>query len=440
MKLFGSSGVRDVVNKDLLLLALEIGISVGSSYHSVVVGSDTRTSSDALKHGLISGLLAAGSRAYDSGIVPTPTIAYAARTFECGAMITASHNPPEYNGIKLFNPDGSGFDSRQRKEIESILASRNFKLAPWDGMEAYHTHTRAIEEHIDHILDNFSVVPRLRVVLDCGCGAASTVTPYVLRKLGCDLVTVNCHPSGSFPRGSEPTPENLDVLIKIVKEADADLGIAHDGDGDRMMIIDDKGRFVPGDKLLAILALSLKAKRVVTTVDASMALDDLGFEVIRTRVGDVFVSEVLREGGDFGGEPSGSWIFPKMSYCPDGIYAAAQITQIASENKLSKLADDLASYPIFRGSIYGDREMIAGLEQRLTHMEALSLSTIDGFRLAFKDGWLLIRASGTEPRMRITAEARTEERARALYQTGVEAISECLKVNLAANLEEGNSI
>ena len=428
MKLFGSSGIRDLVSKELILLALEIGLGLGSSYRSVVIGRDTRTSSDALKHALISGLLAAGSRAYDAGIVPTPTLAYAARRFDSGAMVTASHNPPEYNGIKLCNPDGSAFDSRQRKQIEAVLANRTFKLAPWDRMEACSIYAGAIEEHIDHVSENFSVRSRLKVVLDCGCGAASLVTPHLLKKLGCELLALNCNPSGYFPRGIEPTPDNLATLIRIVRDTGADLGIAHDGDGDRMMIIDDKGRFVPGDKLLAVFALSLKAKRVVTTVDASMALDDLGFEVIRTKVGDAFVSEALKGGGDFGGEPSGSWIFPQISYCPDGIYAAAHIAQIASQNKLSELVDAIPSYSIIRGSITGNGAIVASLEKRLMSMKATSVSTIDGLRLAFRDGWLLIRASGTEPKIRLTAEAKTEERAKGLYHAGVAAVRECLEV------------
>ena len=428
MKLFGSSGIRDLVSKELILLALEIGLGLGSSYRSVVVGGDTRTSSDALKHALISGLLAAGSRAYDAGIVPTPTLAYAARRFASGAMVTASHNPPEYNGIKLCNPDGSAFDSRQRKQIEAVLANRTFKPAPFDRMEACSIYTEAIREHIDRISENFSVRSRLKVVLDCGCGAASLVSPYVLRKLGCELTTLDCYPSGYFPRGIEPSPDNLETLIRVLRETGADLGIAHDGDGDRMMAVDDKGRFVPGDKLLAVFALSLKAKRVVTTVDASMALEDLGFEVVRTKVGDAFVSEALKEGGDFGGEPSGAWVFPQISYCPDGIYAAAHIAQIASQKKLSQLVDAIPSYCVLRGGIRGDGAIMARLKERLMSMEPLSVSTIDGLRLAFKDGWLLIRASGTEPKIRLTAEAKTEERAQGLYHAGVAAVRECLEV------------
>ena len=425
--LFGSSGIRGIVDKEFLKLVFEVGLTVGSSYRPVVVGSDTRTSSSALKHTFISALLSAGSRAYDAGTIPTPTLAYAARKFEAGAMITASHNPPQYNGIKLWNPDGSAFDSTQRGHIEEMIGNRNLGLASWEAMGASRTYPEAIEEHVERIMQDFSSGLKLKVVLDCGCGAASLITPHLLRRMGCEVLALNCDPSGYFPRGIEPTPENLAMLVQVVKATGADLGIAHDGDGDRMMAVDDAGRFVPGDKLLILFAREFEAEQVVTTVDASMAIEESGFEVIRTRVGDTFVSEELKRGGDFAGEPSGSWIFPSVSYCPDGIYAAAQIARIAYEKRLSKLVDDLPSYPILRGSVRGDAVIMARVEQRIMEMEPISVSTIDGLKLSFEDGWLLIRPSGTEPKIRLTAEASSQARAQRLYELGIEAIKECTK-------------
>ena len=204
------------------------------------------------------------------------------------------------------------------------------------------------------------------------------------------------------------------------------MGIAHDGDADRMMVVDDKGRFVSGDKLMVIFAQALGAKEVITTVDASMAIGEMGFTVARTKVGDTHVSEELRKRGDFGGEPSGSWIFPSISLCPDGIYAAAQIVSIASQQKLSLLVDKIPSYPLLRGSISSERIGMPKLEQRLMAMEPLSVSNIDGIKLSFDDGWLLIRPSGTEPKIRITAEAKSEAKVRQLYNSGIEAIRECI--------------
>ena len=194
-----------------------------------------------------------------------------------------------------------------------------------------------------------------------------------------------------------------------------------------MMAVDDRGRFISGDKLLAIFAQMLKAKEIVTTVDASRAIDEMGFSIQRTMVGDTFVSEELRKSGDFGGEPSGSWIFPGISLCPDGIYAAARVAAIANQQKLSDLADSIPSYPILRGNISSEGVIMSGLAPRLMAMEPLSVSNVDGIKLDFKDGWLLIRASGTEPKIRLTAEAKSEARVHQLYDSGIRAIRGCIE-------------
>jgi len=404
-------------------------LAVGKVYGNVVVGCDTRTSSDALKHAFISGLLTAGSKCGDVGIVPTPTLAFTAREFDAGAMITASHNPPEYNGIKLFSRDGSGFDSYQRKQIEEIILSDSFSVAPWSEIKRNSTHSGAIEQHIERILQDFPTGLKFKVVVDCGCGAASGVTPYLLTKLGCEVVALNCYPTGFFPRDAEPTESNLGDLMKATREFGADLGIAHDGDGDRMMAVDDRGSFVSGDKLLAIFSREIGANVVITTIDASMAIDEMGFTVTRTRVGDTYVSEELKKGGDFGGEPSGSWIFPDISLCPDGIYAAAQVVAIASKQKLSQLVDNIPHYPLLRGSISSQGIMMSDLERQLVAMKPLSVSNMDGIKLNFEDGWLLIRASGTEPKIRLTAEAKSKARVHQVYDSGVRAIKECMAGN-----------
>jgi len=430
MKLFGSSGIRGVVDKEFLQLMFEVGLAVGNSCSSAVIGCDSRTSSDAVKFAFLSGLLSSGSAASDAGLVSTPTLAYACRHFEVGAMVTASHNPPQYNGIKLVNPDGSAFDAAQRDKIERTLSTKSFKLASWENMAKCTAYAGAVEKHTERILADFPSKLRVKVVVDCGGGAASVITPHLLTRLGCDVVTLHCQPTGHFPREIEPLPENLGDLMQAVINEKADLGIAHDGDADRLAVIDDKGRFVPGDKLIALFARHLKVKKVVTTIDASMLIDELGFEVTRTRVGDAFVSDELRgnpeAAQEFGAEPSGCFIFPQISLCPDGIYAAARIVQIASEHPISSLVDQIPSYPVLRGSVPGDKAAMKKIEQ-LLRTEAGKLTTIDGLRLAFSDGWLLIRPSGTEPKIRITAEAKSEGRARELYNLGLEAIQKSLK-------------
>ena len=431
MQLFGTSGIRTIADKNLIQLALKVGLAVGKVYGSVVVGSDTRTSSGAMKHALISGLLAAGCRGCDAGVMPTPTLALAAREFDAGVMITASHNPPEYNGIKLLNPDGSAFNSPQQKQIEEMILDDSLSVAPWDKIRSSSIHYGAIDRHIERILRDFPDKLNLRVVLDCNCGAASVITPYLLSKLGCEVVALNCYPSGFFPHPIEPTESNLGDLMKVTREVGADLGIAHDGDSDRMMAVDDKRRFVSGDRLLAIFAQAVGTKReVVTTLDASMAIDEMGFKVTRTKIGDTYVSEELKKGGDFGGEPSGSWIFPQISLCPDGIYAAAQVVAIASRQRLSQLVDSIPFYPVLRGSVSSQGIVMAELEQRLMAMEPKLVTNIDGIKLNFEDGWLLVRASGTEPKIRVTAEAKGEARLRQLYDSGIRAIKEARDVDI----------
>ncbi len=180
MKLFGTSGIRRIADRNLVELVLKVGLAVGEVYEGVVVGCDTRTSSDSIKHGFISGLLAAGSKCCDAGVLPTPTLALAAREFKAGAMITASHNPPEYNGIKLLNPDGSAFDASQQEQIEEMILKDALSVAPWNELSSREVRLGDINRHIEHILKDFSGKFKLKVVLDCGCGAGSACYGHAL--------------------------------------------------------------------------------------------------------------------------------------------------------------------------------------------------------------------------------------------------------------------
>jgi phosphoglucosamine mutase len=436
MRLFGTSGIRRIADCNLIQLALKVGLAVGGVYDSAVVGSDTRTTSSALKHALIAGVLAGGADCFDAGVLPVPTLALAARQFKVGVMITASHNPPEYNGIKLINPDGSAFDVVQRRQIEGLVfhtavpqgeVGREGFLAaaPWSEISNSQVFDGAIANHAERVLRDFHGGLKLKVVVDCGCGAASHITPYVLTRLGCDVVAINCYPTGFFPRDIEPTEANLGDLMQATREFGADLGIAHDGDADRMMVVDDEGRFIPGDKLLVLLAEEVGASEVVTTIDTSMIVGEMGFRVIRTKVGDVYVSEALRGNGDFGGEPSGNWVFPAVSLCPDGVYAAVRMASIAGRQQLSRLVDEIPSYPLIRGSLSCEDTLMPKLEVGLMAMKPLRVDDTDGIKLGFSDGWLLIRASGTEPKIRVTVEAKSAARARKLYDSAVQIISDC---------------
>jgi phosphoglucosamine mutase len=421
MKLFGSSGIRALFSSDLLMLAYRVGLAVGCSRQNVVVATDTRTSGDAMKHAVCSGLAAGGARVADAGIVPTPTIAYVTREFDAGIMVTASHNPPEYNGVKLLNPDGSSFGPARQEEVEKALAAEP-EVAGWEHLGQTVLFPDAAERHTARIREDFPDELDLRVVVDCGSGAASLVTPGLLEVLGCDVITLNCYHSGFFPRPAEPIAANLTELCETVKETGAALGIAHDGDADRMMAVDENGRFVTGDQLLGVFAAGGGVHDVVTTLDASMAIDEMGLAVRRTPIGDTWVSDELRNGGDFGGETSGCWVFPKVSLCPDGIYAAAYLVSLVAETKLSELVAAVPAYPLLRASVPGRVGSLDEIEAALAPLHPKTTDRTDGVKLSFEDGWLLVRPSGTEPKIRLTAEARIGERARQLMDAARTAL------------------
>ncbi|WP_321505325.1 phosphopentomutase/phosphoglucosamine mutase [uncultured Methanoregula sp.] len=409
--LFGSSGIRRKYDQILIDTALKVGSALAYRSSDIIIGMDTRTTSPLLSHLIVSGVLGSGGTARTAGVVPTPTVAYATRVSRAGCMITASHNPEEYNGLKLFNPDGSSFTQSQQTEMEELLKSRYWTDWQHQGTERV---IDAITPHKNAILNTVQIEPDIPVVLDCGNGAGCTLSPSLLADAGIKAVCLNCNPSGHFARPSEPLEEHLGYVGEMVRRTHARCGVVHDGDADRMMAFDNKGRYIGGDHLLLLFARYMDAKRVVTTSDASMIIDDVA-EVRRTPVGDTYVSEELLSWGDFGGEPSGAWIFPKVSLCPDGPHAAALFCEIASQWNIAEEIDAMPSYPIIRESMASPlaRETVAALG---------ATSPTDGIRIADEGGWYLIRASGTEPKIRITAEGKTLAKAKDMLAKGKERI------------------
>ena len=234
--MFGTSGIRGVVNKEITPeLALKVGEACGSIYKKVVVGNDPRTSSLMIKNALISGLLACGVDVVDIGFVSTPTLAYSAKKYDIGIMITASHNPSQYNGIKIFKRDGSGIPLKEERRIEEIVRENKKRYVNWDEIGEYRKED-AIGEHINGILQDVGEIENeMKVVVDCSNGATSTITPYLIRKMGCKVITLNAQPDGYFPaHNPEPVEENLQQL-KSMCGAEGAIGIAHDCDGDRMV-------------------------------------------------------------------------------------------------------------------------------------------------------------------------------------------------------------
>jgi phosphoglucosamine mutase len=433
MSLFGSSGIRGVLGKDFTAeLAVSIGEAVGSVHREIVLGMDTRTSGDLVANALVAGATSVGADVQVAGRVSTPTLARAVSPLGCGLMVTASHNPPQYNGVKMWNPDGSAFDSQQMSDIEDMIVKDAPVTMDWRHVGSSRPLEGAVERHVEAIVRSGGEASS-KVVLDCGNGATYEVSPMALRSLGCQVTTLNAQADGFFPgRAPEPTEDQLADLKHLVERKNADVGIAHDGDGDRMVAVDDKGRFVDGDRLIALFASALQVDGVVAPMDASMVLDDLVGKVVRCRVGDVYVAEELKRTGlVFGGEPSGTYIFPQETYCPDGVYAGALLARMASEQKLSDALDALPSYPVARASYKFEaskkEEVQRCLAETMSGLDCDRLLTVDGFRAEYADGWFLIRLSGTEPKLRSTVEARDTRELERLQGIAQDVVGRCLR-------------
>jgi phosphoglucosamine mutase len=414
--LFGSSGIRRPFDTSLLDTALALGAVIAQSADKIIVGRDTRTTGPALVESLIAGIMGGGADIHDAGIVPTPSVAFNTKAHDYGCMVTASHNPEEYNGIKLFNPDGSAFSTEQQSFIEE-----NINNPVWSAFDHQGTSSSydAITPHKEAILGNLSIHEGLKVIVDCGNGAGCAITPNMLSSAGVCVIAINAEPSGFFNRPSEPLEINLPYIPSLIQKTGSRCALIHDGDADRLMAFDEKGRYISGDHLLILFGRYLDAKKIVTTYDASMAIEDVA-EVKRTPVGDAYVSEQLVSWGDFGGEPSGAWIFPEMSYCPDGPYAAALFCEMAGEWNIAEQIDALPSYFILRESV--------PLSDSARILYALGAANpTDGLRIEEEEGWCLIRASGTEPKIRITAEGVTSQSAKKMMQKGRDLILQARK-------------
>jgi phosphoglucosamine mutase len=439
-KLFGSSGVRGLVNVDLTpALACRVGLAVAthSKARKALVARDTRVSGSMLENAAVSGLLAGGVDVSLVGVMPTPALAYLTKALnaDVGFMLTASHNPPQYNGIKIFNGNSLSYADESQNAVEKIMAEENFALADWRSIgKASLADVGYL--YIEMIRKAVALRKQWHVAVDPGCGATFNVGPAVLKATGCSVTALNAQPDGFFPaRSSEPTAESLKDLAHVVKELGADVGIAFDGDGDRAAFIDDRGGFVDFDRsLAAYAAYALKRDgggTVVTNVEASMCVEKmaetLGGKVVRTKVGDIYISEAIkRSNAVFGGEPCGAWVHPRFHYCPDGPLSAVLLLKaLEEENKsLREFVAEVPEYVTLRENIacknYLKHKVVASIEKAIKSAfpEYTDFSTVDGARLALKSGWFLIRASGTEPLIRLTVEGESLKAAKDIMSKG----------------------
>lgn len=412
--MFGTSGIRGIYGEDI---TEELVRKIASIFAEgkLAIGRDIRESGPSLVKAAAEGALSAGSDVIDLGIAPTPTIALATRNGCRAIAMTASHNPPEYNGLKLI--DGM---KEIGKEMEKEITKRYDAGEMPTGGSGTISRRSLIEEHkllAKSMVDcDFICGRKPKVVVDCN-GAACVITPYLLSDLGCQVISVNSS-RHCFNRPSEPNAANLAYLSEFVREVKADFAIAHDGDGDRCIIIDEKGEALPFDAQLAMMMdHELESgKGIVSTVEASLTIRDVaekaGSKIEITPVGSTHVAELMEKNGAcFGGEPCGEYIYKKGVHVPDAVTAAAKFAEIfCSKGPFSELKTRYPQHFMAREKFPAkDKEQAVERIKESIDIDG-KMRSDDGIRVDEEDGWFLIRASGTEPIVRLTIEYTKKEK------------------------------
>lgn len=430
------SGVRGIIGEGLaprVVLEFAQAFATYVEQGKVVVGRDSRVSGDILHSAVSAGLQAVGCDIIDIGVCPTPTTQLVVEKLKAngGIMITASHNPIMWNGLKMLGPDGLFLDAEQGERVLSIAKSGDFPFATYDRIGARHAYAEAVSDHVNAILalDYFDAEKirrrRFRVVLDCICGAGAVLIPDLLWSLGCEVIEVNCEATGLFPRNPEPLPENLSELCERVKSEKADLGVAVDPDSDRLALVSEKGEPLGEERTLALAVkfmLDRKPGPVVVNASTSRANDDVaraaGVEVIRTKVGEINVAKKMREvGAVIGGEGNGGVILPELHLGRDAPAGIVLTLQHLAEfgGALSELNDTLPNYVITKDKVELENiEPQTALERIREAYANEKLDLIDGVKILFDQSWVHIRPSNTEPIIRVIAEAPTAQDARKL--------------------------
>jgi phosphomannomutase/phosphoglucomutase len=431
-QLFGTNGIRGVVGETITSeFAFRIGSSVASLYKNkgILLGRDGRTSSQMIAEGAVAGILAQGNSVEDCGTITTPGLQFLAKSSASpGLVITASHNPPEYNGFKVVDSDGIEIPRQKEERIERLVVKDQWKVSKTPGQREQRTlalepYLASVRTHVKAKLAN-----PLKVLVDTGNGVSSLTTPVLLRSLGCRVVTINDNIDGRFPgRTSEPRPENLGPLSELVRFEKAAFGVAHDGDGDRAVFVDETGVVHSGDNSLTLIADEILKKnprgKVVTPVNSSMSVTEVARKrkgrMILTKVGSIHVARTMvRERAILGGEENGGIFYAPHQPVRDGTMATVLILNSILENRmpLSKLMARLPRFFMAKDKRKcpdaKKNDAMKRIRQRLGERVT---STIDGVRVDIKGrGWFLVRPSGTEPLIRIYVEGKTENDLRRL--------------------------
>ncbi len=452
--LFGTNGIRGVVNKELTpQMAIKIGAAVGTFFKkeaALIVGYDARTTGPMLARAIISGLNATGCNVLFVGMVPTPALQYAVKNHKTdgAVIITASHNPPEYNGIKVIWKDGIEISHEQELDIENVYFKDKIQYVEWSKIGTTRDLPNIVNEYIEAVKTHVSTARiakrNFHVVVDAANSVGALATPYLLRDLGCKVTTINANIDGTFPgRLPEPRPENLKDLSLTVKAVGADMGVAFDGDADRSVFVDELGEIHWGDKTFALVEKYFlkenKGEKIVTPVSSSTLVKDIadayGGELVWTKVGSVTVSHTMKKlHAKLGGEENGGIFYAPHNAVRDGAMATALILDIMAKTgeKLSKLLGELPKYFIEKGKMVCPEPLKQKVQDKLVeHLKSLKINTIDGVKIWFEDkSAILIRPSGTEPVYRLYAEAKTQAKASKLvkdYSAKLEKIIKELK-------------
>ncbi len=427
-KLFGTNGIRGVAGKEIgSSLAFRVGSALGTLFpkERVLIGRDGRLSSPMLLEGLAAGLLAQGNDVEDRGLITTPALEFMVKntSSSAGVMITASHNPPEYNGFKVVDSDGIEIPRSKEEQMELLIHRDKWRASNPPGQRVIREgRIGSYFEKLESQVLARDGLGNLKIVVDTGNGVSVLTTPRLLRKLGARVIGVNDVIDGEFPgRNSEPRPENLGSLSKIVREEGADLGIAHDGDGDRAIFVDETGVVQPGDRTLALVEDELlrnhPGAKIVTPINTSMVVSEIAKKrkgkLILTKVGSIEVSRtIVRVGALLGGEENGGIFYAPHHPVRDGTMAAVLVVNAVIRNGrgLSRLLDRLPKFHMVKEKIPCNEEAKdRAIHTLRTKLKGRISSTLDGIRVDIEGrGWVLVRASGTEPLLRLYAEAKTE--------------------------------
>jgi len=433
-KLFGTNGIRGTVNKELTPeIAIKVASAIGTFFgkKNLLVGHDARTSGPMFAKAVIAALTATGCNVFFAGMASTPALQYAVKN-HCmagGVIITASHNPPEYNGIKVIWNDGIEISHEQETEIENIYFEDKPAFAEWNKLGAKHELNVVNDEYVEAIKKHVNIPEiaekKYHVVIDAANSVGSLATPQLLRELGCKVTTINANIDGTFPgRMPEPRPENLQEMATTVKAVGADLGVAFDGDADRSIFVDENGEIYWGDKTFAVIEKHFLIEnpnaKIVTPVSSSTLVKDVAEaykgEIVWTKVGSVTVSQAMKEvKAKLGGEENGGVFYGPHQAVRDGAMTTALILGIMAKTgqKLSALIAEQPQYFLEKGKVEcpeDKKEKV--LKKLLEQVKGANISTIDGVKIWFEDkSAILVRPSGTEPTYRLYAEAKNQEKA-----------------------------